>query len=168
LRRAVPLLPDDTTASVTPRLAELGAELLVETLARLQAGDLTPEPQPAEGATLAPSFRKQDGALDWLASAVDIDRRVRALQPWPGTFAFRGGRRLAIWRVRPVAGDTNAAPGTILAVHDAGFRVACGAGAVEVLELQRAGGTRQTAAEFLRGHLLVEGERLHPDPDLDS
>jgi methionyl-tRNA formyltransferase len=164
LRRALPLRPDDTTASLTPRLAEIGAELLIETLRGLRDGTVVPEPQPAEGATLAPSFKKADGAIDWSAGAVAVDRQVRALQPWPGTFTFRDGERLALWRVRPIAAAAvDAAPGTVVAVGDDGIRVACGEGAIDILELQRPGGRRQPVAEFLHGRPVAVGERFTPD-----
>jgi len=164
LRRALPLGPDDTTASLTPRLAEIGAELLIETLRGLRDGTVVPQPQPAEGATLAPSFKKADGAIAWSAGPVAIDRQVRALQPWPGTFTFRDGERLALWRVRPVDDAAQGvAPGTVVAVGEDGIRVACGDGAVDILELQRSGGRRQSAAEFLRGRPVTVGERFSSD-----
>jgi methionyl-tRNA formyltransferase len=163
LRRVLPLGDNDTTASLTPRLAEMGADLLIETLCGLRDGTIVPEPQP-EGATLAPSFKKGDGLIDWSADAVAVDRQVRALQPWPGTFTFRDGERLAVWRVCPIAdAAAGAAPGTVVAVSDDGIRVACADGAVDILELQRPGGRRQPVAEFLRGRPVAVGERFTPD-----
>ena len=132
----------------------------------LGAGDLVGEPQPQEGVTLAPSFKKEDGALDWDLPAAAIDARVRALQPWPGTFTFRGDERLALWRVEPLpeGGSHNAPSGTVLVVGEAAVRVACASGeAVEVVELQRSGGRRQATADFLRGRPVKVGERWGPD-----
>lgn len=168
LHRALPLAATDTTATVTPRLAELGAELLVETLAGLRDGAIEPRPQDDERATLAPGFRKQDGAVDWREAATAIDRQVRALQPWPAAFTFRGPERLALWRVRPrraPAEQPEKPPGTVIDAADAAIRVACGDGTLDILELQRAGSRRQTAAEFVRGRPIAAGERLGPRPD---
>jgi methionyl-tRNA formyltransferase len=165
LRRSIPLSGDDTTESLTPRLAAIGAELLVETLEGMRDGTITPRPQPEQGVTLAPSFKKQDGAVDWHAAAVAIDRQVRALQPWPGTFTFRDDERLLLWRVRAHEVEASEPPGTVLAVSDDAIRVACGRGTLDILELQRAGGRRQPAADYLRGRPLAAGERLAPRGD---
>jgi methionyl-tRNA formyltransferase len=162
LRRTLNLKPRDTTPEVTEKLASIGAEVLVETLGVLDSGNVNVEPQPEEGVTLAPSFKKEDGALDWNQPASSIDARVRALQPWPGTFTFRGDERLLLWRVEASTegGSQNAQPGTVLMVGETVIRVACSAGhAVDVLELQRSGGRRQSTAEFLRGRLVAVGER---------
>ena len=144
------------------RLAELGAELLIETLSELERGTLQPRPQDDAAATLAPSFKKQDGAIDWALPATVLERRVRALQPWPGTFTFRDGERWAIWRTEVVAAraPADAEPGTVLSASDEGILVACGDGVLSILELQRAGGKRQSVAEFLRGRPIDSGERL--------
>ena len=166
LRRAVDLAADDTTPVVAEKLAAIGASLLGETLAALESGDLSVAPQPSDGVTLAPGFTKQDGALDWDRPASVIDARVRALQPWPGTFTFRAAERLALWRVEPLpgAGTADAAPGTVLQVDDASILVSCAAGeAVRVTELQRAGGRRQGANEFLRGRPVEIGEQWGPE-----
>jgi len=166
LRRPIDLGPHDATPAVAEKLAVVGAELLVETLEKLQAGGLFAEPQPEDGVTLAPSFKKEDGALDWRLPAAAIDARVRALQPWPGTFTFRGDERLALWRVEPLpeGGSHNDPAGTVLRVGETAVRVACAAGeAVEVVELQRSGGRRQATADFLRGRPIEVGERWGPD-----
>ncbi len=167
LRRALDLAPRDTTPEVTEKLAAIGAELLVETLGVLEAGNLVPEAQPQDGVTLAPSFKKDDGALDWGRSATAIDARVRALQPWPGSFTFRRDERLTLWRVKPLpaGGSHTAPPGAVLAVGKAAVRVACAPGeAVEVFEMQRSGGRRQATADFLRGRPVVVGEQWGPSP----
>ena len=166
LRRVLDLKPHDTTPLVTEKLASIGAEVLVETLGVLGSGNITSEPQPEEGVTLAPSFKKEDGELDWNQPASTIDARVRALQPWPGTFTFRGDERLLLWRVEAFSerGSQNAPPGAVLMVGETVIRVACSAGhAVDVLELQRSGGRRQTAAEFLRGRPVAVGEQWGPE-----
>jgi methionyl-tRNA formyltransferase len=162
-QRAVPIGRRETATDLAERLAALGAEMIVETLEGLETGSLAPRPQDDERATLAPSFTKADGAIDWRRSAVDIDRRVRALQPWPGSFTHWRGGRLSLWEVESEAAAPagQAAAGTVIDAGDQGIRVACGDGSVlRIVELQRAGGRRQPAAEFLRGHDLAAGDRL--------
>jgi methionyl-tRNA formyltransferase len=162
-QRAVPIGRRETAIDLGERLARVGAELIVETLEGLEAGSLAPRPQDDERATLAPSFTKADGGIDWRRSAVDIDRRVRALQPWPGSFTHWRRERLSLWEVEPdaAAGAGQALAGTVIDAGDHGIRVACGDGSVlRIVELQRAGGRRQPAAEFLRGHDLAAGDRL--------
>lgn len=163
LRHSLPLHPEDTTEGVAARLAEIGARLLVETLEGLRNDSIVAQPQPGDGTTLAPSFKKADGAVDWRAPAVAIDRQVRALQPWPGTFTFCSGERLVLWSVRPRVDDAGRAPGTVVEVvevGDGGIVVACGEGTLEIVSLQRSGGRRQSAAEFLRGRPVDVGERF--------
>lgn len=165
LRRSLSLQADDTAEGVSGRLAEIGADLLVETLEGLRCESIVAQAQPGVGATSAPSFKKADGVVDWRAPAVALDRQVRALQPWPGTFTYWGGERLVLWSVVPRVGDTGRPPGTvveIVEVGDGGILVACGEGALEVVSLQRSGGRRQSAAEFLRGRPIDVGERFAP------
>ncbi len=168
LRRDRALGPRDTTGEVTEKLADIGAELLVETLAGLESGSVVPQPQPQDGVTLAPSLKKADGAIDWREDAVAVDRRIRAMQPWPGSFTFRGDERLVVWEARPcdvasVDPVASTEPGAVIRVGAEGIRVACGRHAVDIVALQRAGGRRQTAAEFLRGRPIEVGERLGPE-----
>jgi len=165
LQRALPLQPADTTEGVAVRLAEIGARLLVETLEGLQNDSIVAQPQPGAGITLAPSFKKADGAVDWRQPAVAIDRQVRALQPWPGTFTFWRDERLVLWSVRPRVDSAGRPPGTVVEVGEIGdgrILVACGEGTLEIMALQRSGSRRQSAAEFLRGRPLDIGERLAP------
>ncbi|MCH8211917.1 MAG: methionyl-tRNA formyltransferase, partial [Planctomycetes bacterium] len=147
LRHSLRLHPEDTTEGVAARLAEIGARLLVETLEGLHNDSIVAQPQPGDGTTLAPSFKKADGAIDWRAPAVAIDRQVRALQPWPGTFTFWRGERLVLWSVRFRVDDAGRPPGTVVEVvevGDGGIVVACGAGTLEIVSLQRSGGRRQS------------------------
>lgn len=162
LWRSLPLQAEDTTEGVAARLAEIGAGLLVETLEGMQNGSIVAQPQPGAGTTLAPSFTKADGAVDWREPAVAIDRRVRALQPWPGSFTFWKGERLVLWSVRPRLDDAGRPPGTVVEIGDGGIRVACGEGTLEIRSLQRSGGRRQSVAEFLRGRPVDVGERFTP------
>ncbi len=159
LSRALPIDGRDTAGSLHDRLAELGAELVVETLARLEAGDLPARPQAADGATYAAKLEKQEAELDWRLPAQDLDRRVRAFNPAPGAYAHFGGEVLKIWRSEPVP-DRGGEPGAVLEADRAGILVACGKGALRLTELQRSGGKRLSGKEFLAGFALAPGSRF--------
>ena len=156
--------PRDTTPALAERLARKGADLLAETLESWSVGEPAAEPQDDNAATLAPRFSKDDGEVDWQLPATAIDRRVRALQPWPGVFTFVGHARLRLWSVLPhsPAPEFDAGrAGRILRCDADGIWVRCGARqVVQITELQPAGGTRQAAVEYLRGHDLPVGTRL--------
>jgi methionyl-tRNA formyltransferase len=179
MQREDPLDPSDTTPEVAARFAQMGAELLVETLDSWGEGTLEPIPQDDSAATLAPRFKKQDGEIDWDRPAVEIDRQVRALQPWPGAFTFVGGQRLRIWAADPSrsegredpAGSTlfpneplasaSLAAGTVAGSGPEGLFVACGGGELLRLdEVQLAGRKRQAVGDFLRGNELAVGSRM--------
>jgi methionyl-tRNA formyltransferase len=159
-RREEPIRPDDTRATLEERLARLGAALLVETLPPYLAGDLLPQPQPEEGMTYAGQLRKQDGLLDWSTPAVELDRRVRAFNPWPGAFTTWRGRRLKVLRAAPLPGwRGDAPPGTVFALAD-GVAVATGAGALRLEEVQLAGKRRMAISTFLCGQRGCVGSQL--------
>ena len=159
-QREEPIQSDDTRETLEVRLARLGAAVLVETLPAYLAGDLPPQPQPAEGATYAGQLRKEDGQLDWSLPAVDLDRRVRAFTPWPGAFTTWQGRRLKVLRAAPLPDwRGNAPPGTALALAD-GLAVATGEGALHLEEVQLAGKRPADVAAFLRGQRDLVGSRL--------
>lgn len=152
------IAPDDTGASLHDKLAELGAHLIVSTLARLERGPLHPEPQADTGASYAAKISKAESEIDWREAAPVIERKVRAFDPLPGAFTTIRNVALKIWSARVVAAEGE--PGTILETGPEGVVVACGAGALKVRELQRAGGKRLAAAQFLAGFPLAAGERL--------
>jgi methionyl-tRNA formyltransferase len=154
--RRTPILAEDTSETLHARLAELGGALLREELPRALAGALKPQPQPAEGVTLARMVEKDDGRLDWSRPAVELERRIRAFLPWPGGWTLLGGHLLKIWRAQVV--DGAGPPGTVLAAHGV-LDVACGTLALRLLEVQPEGKRRMSAAEFLSGHRLSPGER---------
>ena len=133
--RATPIGDRENAAELGERLAELGAELLVETLPRLDA--IVPREQDHEAATLAPKLSREDGELSWQLGAVDIDRRVRAFQPWPGVTLPLRGERVKVLRGRPAAGHGE--PGQVLAVGAAGVEVAAGDGSYVLEEVQPPG-----------------------------
>lgn len=162
MRHAIPLGPRDRTASLEPRLAHLGAELLVETLRAVEAGTVTPEPQDDALATVSSKLERKLGRIDWTLPAAELDRRCRAFDPFPGLFANFRGARLKVHDIEvgePVVGDE--APGTVLAVSPAGIAVRSGEGTVAVLcELQREGKRRLPADAFILGERVARGERF--------
>ena len=158
LMRRTPIRADDTSASLQDRLAPLGGELIVEVLRRLPAGELQPMPQPSEGITYAHKIQKHEAALDWRSSADALERRVRALDPFPGATLNDHGHVIKVWRAA-VHGASSGAPGEVLSTLPGPVRVACGKGALELLELQRPGGRRLPAAQAFAGAAPVLGQR---------
>ncbi|MBL8426727.1 MAG: methionyl-tRNA formyltransferase [Dechloromonas sp.] len=156
LRGAFPIEASDTTASLHDRLAELGARLCVEALGKLP---LPAEPQPSVGVTYAHKIEKAEAVIDWSKSAAELDRHIRAFNPFPGAQAsFGGGQTVKLWLATPVAG--NGPAGSVLAVDKKQVVIACGAGALAVSELQKAGGKRLPVQQFLAGHPLKVGDRF--------
>ena len=155
---SIPICADDTSASLQQKLADLGARLIVSALARIERGELSARPQAMSGACYAAKIAKAEAEIDWHEAAPAIERRVRAFDPFPGASTAVRKSGLKLWRVR-VCADTGV-PGTVLEAGPEGIVVACGTGALRVLELQRAGGKRLTAAQFLAGFPLATGERL--------
>jgi len=159
LMKRIPIAAEDTAGSLHDKLAVLGACCIAEALPAIAAGTLEAVPQSEAGATYAPKIAKDEAAIDWRLSAVDIDRKVRAFNPFPGAHSMLRGEPLKLWRVAIVSG-LPAAPGTILHADAQGIVVACGNGTLCATELQRAGGRRLAAADFLHGVSLAAGERL--------
>jgi methionyl-tRNA formyltransferase len=151
LKEAVPIGPGTTVQALHDALAEIGARLVLRALAE----DPAEVAQPEEGATYAPKLTKEDGRLDWAADAAALERRVRALNPWPGTFFTLGGEQIRVLAARVDAGA--GAPGTVL---DDAALVACGAGALRLTRLQRPGRAAMEAEAFLRGFALPRGAVL--------
>ncbi len=170
-RRATPISDFDTAGTLSDRLAVMGAELLSEVLPRWLRGEITPEPQDEAQATYAPRIEKEMGRLDWSLPAVDLWRRVRAFNPWPGAFTTLHGEMLRIHEAWPLP-DGLEVPGTVVPLSAAqraavpperprpAFGVACGAGILAPLKVQRAGKRVLYAEEFLRGERGLIGTRL--------
>jgi methionyl-tRNA formyltransferase len=171
LREAVAIAPDDTTARLHDRLAALGGRLIVEALHLAARGELRPETQPQEGVTYAHKLGKAEAAIDWRLPAAVIERRVRAFDPFPGCTFGIDGQPVKLWRAACFAdeaaapGQCAAAPGTVLDAGTGRLLVACGAGALELLELQRTGGKRQPAAQFLQSQPMTPGRVLACESD---
>jgi methionyl-tRNA formyltransferase len=159
LARAIPILPDDSAGSLHDRLAALGAQCIVEALPQIEQGVIAPVPQPTGGITYAHKIAKTEAAIDWQREARELDRQVRAFNPFPGAFSLLGGEPVKIWRACASA-HAQGNPGEILRFGADGIDVACGSGMLKITELQKAGGKRLSAAEFLRGSALAPGERF--------
>ncbi|GAB4566491.1 MAG: methionyl-tRNA formyltransferase [Rhizobacter sp.] len=155
LVEAIDIASDDTTARLHDRLATLGGRLIVEALELAACGGLKRTPQPAEGVTYAHKIDKAEAAVDWSLPAATIERRIRAFDPFPGVTAQLDGEAIKLWRAQvvPATGE----PGTVLAVTDEGVTVACGEAALKVTDLQRPGGKRQPARQFLQSKPLKPG-----------
>ena len=158
MQEEIPILEDDTMGTLRDRLAELGAKLIVQALDALQAGVIKATPQSAEGVTYAAKLEKREARVDWRKGALTVNRQVRALNPSPGADARVRRVELKIWRCATATGRGNA--GEILSIGPDGLCVACGEGALVITELQRSGGKRLRAADFLRGFPLTAGERF--------
>ena len=152
------IAPDDTAETLAPRLASIGADLVVETLRRLQSSSVDPRPQDNSQASLAPILKKEDGLVDFSRSATDIFNRIRGFQPWPGAHTTFRGKTLQITKARPA---TDALPPAELYAQADRLVVGCGHNtSLELLELQLEGKKRTSAPDFLHGYRPEPGEKL--------
>ncbi|MDF1564010.1 MAG: methionyl-tRNA formyltransferase [Deltaproteobacteria bacterium] len=164
LKRAIPVGEETDCADLHDRLADLGAEALMEALELFRAGPVEPEAQDDALATYAPMLDKKDGCLDFGASALELARRVRALHPWPGTYTGCRGKLLKVLAAKALATPSGAAPGTVTAATDAGIDVACGEGTLRLSRVQLAGKRVMDAADLVNGRGVEAGDLLS-DPD---
>ncbi len=151
-RVVTPIHPGDTAGTLHDRLASLGAQALLDTLDRIMEGSARPVPQEEAAATYAPKIEKQEAVLDWNASAEELDRRVRAFNPWPVAQTTWKGKVLRIWQAEPLAEMPDAPAGTVVRAGKEGIDVATGNGMLRITRLQGAGGKPLDAAAFLNGH----------------
>jgi methionyl-tRNA formyltransferase len=162
-QETTPIGPDDNAPTLHDRLAKIGAELLLKTLPDYTAGKIAPGKQPDRGASYARKIAKEDGRLDWTRPARDLWNCVRALIPWPGAYTLLptqpGPQLLKVWHAK-VADKSSSIPGEIIDLDGDSILVACGQQALRILELQREGGRRMNARQFIAGHRLRPGERL--------
>jgi methionyl-tRNA formyltransferase len=156
LQRRIEIAADDDAGTLHDKLAAIGGEALVEVLAQLERGKAQPVAQPDDGITYAAKLDKREAHLDWQRPAIELERAVRAFRPAPGASARLGDEPIKIWKAS--VADLRGEPGTLLDARS--LVVACGQGALRVLELQRAGGRRVSAEEFLRGRPLAPGTRF--------
>lgn len=152
----------ESTGQLHDRLASMGGRLIVQVLRQAEVGPLPRTPQPAEGVTYAHKIEKAEARIDWTQDAAALARRVRAFDPFPGAVAELDGQPLKIWaaHAQPAEGGTSPAPGTVLRADADGVVIAAGTGTLVATQLQRAGGKRLAAADFLRGAPLAAGTVL--------
>lgn len=156
LKDSVPIGPNSTTAELHDALAEMGARLIVEALDKAARGELPATLQPEDGVTYAAKLTREEGAIDWSRPVGEIDRQIRALTPWPGTFFKLGEEQIKVLKADLIS-DQSGTPGTLL---DEAFTVACGTGALRLTLVQRAGKKATDGASLLRGLRLPVGQRL--------
>ncbi len=158
LQRSIAVADDDTSGTLHDKLSRLGADVLLEGLARRAAGTLVATPQDDARATAAPMLDKEEGRVRWEEPAARVRDRVRAVDPWPGAFTILDGEPLKLWRARVASGGGE--PGRVLGADRDGLIVACGAGAVAIGELQLPGRKRMAATALLAGRPIPVGTRL--------
>ena len=165
--RTCTIAPKDTTGTLTVRLAKLGATTLVDTLRTLEAGAIKGRAQDETHATLAPKLSKSQAAIDWTRSATEIERMVRAFDPWPVAHTYLAGDdtpAFRVWSAELAGSESAASPGAVLHCDEAGLVVATACGAVNITELQPPGARRMSVAEFVRGRRLPPGTRFGRGP----
>lgn len=160
LQDRIAITPEDTAGTLSPRLAELGGHLLIETITQLKGDTLVPRQQDHSQATLAPLLKKEDGLIDWTLDATAIANRVRGLSPWPSAYTFAGEDRWTIWRTVASTEQAKASPGTVTQVTKDAIHVATGNGVLMLMELQPANSRRMTVAQYLAGNPVGVGYRL--------
>jgi len=159
MKREIPILAEDTAVTLSPKLAQLTAELLLETLPALKEGRIRPQKQDDSQATLAPILKKEDGLIDFRRTAIEIWNRLRGFQPWPGAYTTFRGKNLNITAARP-AESAHGNPGTLHILNNR-LEATCGAStALELLEVQPEGKKRMLARDFLNGYRPQNGEKL--------
>jgi methionyl-tRNA formyltransferase len=158
LQKEIPIAPGDTAETLAPRMAAVGADLMVETLRGLGAGTIQPRPQDHSRATLAPILKREDGLIDFQRTAAEITNRLRGFQPWPGAFTTFRGKQLQVWQAKPAAA---ALPPGEIKVEGERLLVGCRQNtALELLEVQPEGKKRMAARDFVHGYHPRAGERF--------
>ena len=166
MQREIPIGAEDTAETLGPKLASIGADLMVETLRGLDSGQVRPTPQEHSQATLAPILKKEDGRIDFARSAKDLFNRLRGFQPWPGAFTIFKGKTLQVHRAQPLQRLVQLTSGA-LAVEGTRLLVGCGKDkdkrtdtTLELIEIQLEGKRRMTAQEFINGYRPQSGDHL--------
>jgi methionyl-tRNA formyltransferase len=167
LQEAISITAHETSGTLAPQLAELGGKLLVETIIRLKAGTLVPQPQDSSRATLAPLLKKEDGVIDWTLPTMVLANRVRGLSPWPGAYTtVADSDSWRIWKALALPGPVTTPPGVIVAITREAIHVATGDGVLAVMELQPANNRRMAVSQYLAGHPIAVGLQLGKGPAL--
>lgn len=159
LQEPVPLAPDETTGTLQKKLTPIGCRLLAQSLRRLKEGSLIPREQDESQASLAPMLKKQDGLIDWRRAAVEIERRVRGLDPWPGSFTYLNGRLLKVHRTMIIT-ENRGEPGEIIRADSSGFWVGTATATISLEEVQLENKKRLPGSEFIKGARIRAGDRL--------
>jgi len=160
LSSKIKILSDDTSGSLHDRLANLSAEVLIQTIERIETGNITPISQDHVQATYAPPLKKNDGRMNWEMPAQTLEAFIRGMTPWPGAFTFHGKKRLKIYKAMPIIIDTVEPPGTVIKRFPDELYVATGKGALSVIEIQGESGKRLLIKEFLQGYKIAPGTIL--------
>lgn len=163
LKTEVPITAEETGESLHDKLAEAGAALCVETLAKLQEGSIVPEKQGESPTAYARMLDKKLGNIDWMKSAVEIERLVRGLNSWPSAYTYWDKKVVKIWKASVTDENSNEKAGTVVKVEKDGFYVQTGNGLLKVVELQIPGKKRMDAGAFLRGYTIEPGEVFHQE-----
>ena len=158
LKKTIQIDTDETSGSLFDKLMALGAETILETLDELEKGNLTPTKQGESPTAYAKMLTKAMGLIDFTKSAKELDCFVRGMDPWPSAYTLLSGKTLKLWKVRVVEGGGKA--GSVIEIGKESFTVACGEGAIEVLEVQLEGKKRMSAGDFLKGSTLNIGQEL--------
>lgn len=160
LKTSLRIAPEDTAGTLAERLAPVGAQLLVETLGRVETGSAPREPQDHARATYAPMLRRAHGAVDWARAAVEIRNQIHGCNPSPGAHAQRNGEAVKIWRAEIVSGEQEHAPGTV--IDDNSLVIQAGRDALRLLEVQPPNRARTDGGAFCRGYRVRAGEKWEP------
>ena len=152
--------PEENALELSPRLAQAGADLLIDTLAGLESGSLQSQPQDDKEASLAPILKKEDGQIDWHQPATTIFHRARGFLPWPGAYSRFRGKFFHVWKAKPMAGSNDRAPGSVYAEENRLIAACGGSTSLALLEVQIEGRKRMPAGAFLNGQRLMDDELL--------
>jgi len=160
LQESIPLAPDETTGSLQAKLTPIGARLLLQTLRGLKEGTLQAQDQDESLVSLAPMLKKEDGLIDWTRPAIEIERRVRGLDPWPGSFTHANGKLLKVHRAKIISAKSNGAPGEVIRADSGGFWIATSSESINLEEVQLENKKRVPGTEFIKGERIRTGDRL--------
>jgi methionyl-tRNA formyltransferase len=160
LSSKIKIFSDDTSGTLHDRLANLSADVLIQTIERIETGDITPISQDHSQAIYAPLLKKNDGRMNWEMPAQTLEAFIRGMTPWPGAFTFHGKKRLKIFKAMPIIIDTVEPPGTVIKRFPDELYVATGKGALSVIEIQGESGKRLLIKEFLQGYKIAPGTIL--------